>query len=153
MNNLATKSPDIHSTATLYDIYTRRPLDASDYENFSDGLSETPSLAEQTQNEYIQKFIDFLKSDEESLDINSNSQLMLFKQISLFNAQISIPEFAIEDDGSLSMIWYGKKGSFILAFNGNLNQKEYSMLCKNGDCSYGTLSDLKDILFYLAKIK
>ena len=133
MNNLAIKSSDTSEGAILYSFDTRRPLNANNYENFSNGLSETPSLAELTQKEYIQKFIDFLKSDEESLDINSNSQLMFLKQISLFNAQVSIPEFAIEDDGTLSMIWYGKKGSFILAFNGYINQKEYSVLCKNGD--------------------
>ena len=151
MGNFAIKSSDTSSTDNIYDFYTHSPL--STYGNFSDGLSETPSITEQTQNEYIQKFKDFLKSGEEALNINSNSQIMFLNQISLFNAQIPIPEFAIENDGTLSMIWYGKKGSFILAFNGNLHQKEYSMLCKNGDCSYGILSGLDYIIFYLSKIK
>lgn len=116
-------------------------------------LTVTPSLAEQTQYKYISTFIDFLKSDEEACDINSNSQSMLLAQISQFNAQVPMPEFAVENDGTLSMIWYGQKGSFILAFNGELKRKEYSMLCENQDSSFGILSCLEDILFYLSKIK
>mgnify|MGYP000233087743 FL=1 len=139
--------------AEVINIDTARPNYKDNPHYFSNNLSETPSLTEQTQDKYISTFIDFLKSDEEACDINSNSQSMLLTQVSQFNAQVPIPEFAVENDGTLSMIWYGKKGSFILAFNGELKQKEYSMLCENHDSSFGILSCLEDILFYLSKIK
>ena len=146
-------APILRTNDNVFDFNTRRPLHEHSVSDFSNDLSVTTSITEQNQYKYISKFFDFLEADEDASGINSNSQLLFFDQISKFNAQVPIPEYAIEDDGTLSMIWYGKKGSFILAFNGNLKQKEYSMICKNNDSGYGVLSSLNDILFYLSKIK
>ena len=139
--------------SNVIDFNTGRPILQDRDDGSSGALLETHSLVGQTQNEYLTEYLSFLESDEKPLNLNSNSQQMFFTQIAQFTAQVPIPEFAIEADGNVSMIWYGRNGSFILALNGNLLQKEYSLLCRNGDSGYGILSELRDILFYINKIK